>query len=153
MTRLYLDTEFNGFGGALMSVALVPSTPGAAEFYRVLDLHFRPEPWVEHHVIPHLGRASESRDVVSAALAEYLRSVASPVLVADWPTDFEHVLALLITGPGQMQRVPDFGMEFMRLEGFNTAYHSKVPHNALHDARALRDYCERQRLGQGGPHS
>jgi hypothetical protein len=28
----------------------------------------------------------------------------------------------------------------MRLPGFSTAANSAVPHNALHDARALRDH-------------
>ena len=48
--------------------------------------------------------------------------------------------ALLVTGPGVMAEVPGLRFEFRPLAGFSTAANSKVPHNALHDARALRDH-------------
>jgi hypothetical protein len=141
--KLYLDTEFNGFGGALISLALAPADPGMAEFYRVVAGRGPVDPWVEKHVMPCLGEAPVSGAQAGAELAAYLHNVgARPCIVADWPTDFEHLLALLINGPGQMHSAPDFDMEFRRLGGFNTAVHSRVPHNALEDARALRDFCE-----------
>lgn len=145
MTRLYLDTEFNGFGGGLMSLALVSETPGGKEFYRVVQCFGQVDPWVAQHVVPHLGEPAVSREDAAHALARFLWDVNAPVIVADWPTDFEHLLGLLITGPGQMVRVPDLGMEFVGLPGFNTADHSAAPHNALADARALRDHCIRKR--------
>jgi hypothetical protein len=36
--------------------------------------------------------------------------------------------------------VQSIRFEFRRTPGFSTARNSKVPHNALHDARALRDF-------------
>jgi hypothetical protein len=36
--------------------------------------------------------------------------------------------------------VPPIRFQFIPLTGFSTAANSKVPHNALHDARALRDH-------------
>ena len=39
-----------------------------------------------------------------------------------------------------MVEVPALSFQFMPLGGFSTAANSKVPHNALHDARALRDH-------------
>jgi hypothetical protein len=36
--------------------------------------------------------------------------------------------------------VPSLTFRFLPLSGFSTAANSKVPHNALHDARALRDH-------------
>lgn len=141
--KLYLDTEFNGFGGELISLALVPADRRIPSFYK--EVFFAPplDPWVAKHVMPHLeGRAVE-RGVAGALLAAYLRNVDFPVIVADWPTDFEHLLALLINGPGMMHSAPDFSMEFHRLPGFNTAAKSRLPHHALADAEALRDHCER----------
>ena len=44
--------------------------------------------------------------------------------------------ALLVTGPGLMPEVPPLTFKFLPLAGFSTAANSKVPHNALHDARA-----------------
>jgi hypothetical protein len=39
-----------------------------------------------------------------------------------------------------MLTVPPLSLHFVPLHGFSTAANSKVPHNALHDARALRDH-------------
>jgi hypothetical protein len=142
--RYYLDTEFNGFGGELMSLALVPADTSLPHFYCVVECHSTIDPWVRKHVVPFLNEEPVSISRASAWLAAYLRTATYPVIVADWPADFEHLLALLITGPGQMHTVPDFAMEFCRLPGFNTASTSRIPHNALADAEALRDYCERR---------
>jgi hypothetical protein len=151
MTRLYLDTEFNGFGGALMSIALVSEVPGGTEFYRVVEHEGPITPWVAEHVVPYLRGTPRPRVEVARDMADALSRIYAPVIVADWPSDFEHLLGLLITGPGQMVKVPDFGMDFRALPGFNTADHSLTPHNALADARALRDYCEGN--GKWVPHA
>lgn len=141
--RLYLDTEFNGFGGELMSLALVPASKDAPIFYRVVEFNGPVDPWVQQHVAPNLAAPQMPRDRAGAELAAYLRGFNErPTVVADWPTDFEHLLGLLINGPGMMHSAPDFDMEYRRLAGFNTAAHSRVPHNALEDALALRNHCE-----------
>ena len=57
--RYFLDTEFNGFGGELISIALVPEY-GDQEFYAVLPLPAYLHPWVERHVIPYLGNVPQS---------------------------------------------------------------------------------------------
>ena len=44
--RYFLDTEFNGFGGQLLSLALVPED-GGEEFYITLQHDGPFEPWVE----------------------------------------------------------------------------------------------------------
>lgn len=140
--RLYLDTEFNGFGGELISLALVPTDSYTPEFYRVVHWEQPTDPWVAERVIPYLEQPPISRQEAAISLAKYLQGIAFPVILADWPTDFEHLLALLITGPGQMAPAPNFGMEFRRLKDFNPADYSAIPHNALADARALRDRHE-----------
>ncbi|RKH09006.1 hypothetical protein D7X74_30455 [Corallococcus sp. CA047B] len=141
--RYYLDTEFNGFGGELMSLALVPEDPTLPCFYRVVEWRAPLDAWVKQHVVPFLGEAPVPRARAALDLSFFLAETSGPIaIVADWPTDFEHLLALLITGPGQMVPSPDFDMEYRRLAGFNTASASRLPHNALADAEALRDYCE-----------
>ena len=37
-TTLYIDCEFNSFGGELISLALVPADPNIPAFYEVIDL-------------------------------------------------------------------------------------------------------------------
>jgi hypothetical protein len=39
-----------------------------------------------------------------------------------------------------MAEIPRLRFEFVALAGFSTAANSKVAHNALHDARSLRDH-------------
>src|SRR3546814_14895388 len=51
--RYFLDTEFNGFGGDLISLALVPEY-GDQDFYVSLPLPAQIHPWVEQNVIPYL---------------------------------------------------------------------------------------------------
>nr|MBP8234387.1 hypothetical protein [Rhizorhabdus sp.] len=51
--RYYLDTEFNGFGGDLLSLALVPEY-GDQDYYVVIPTDAPYHPWVEKHVVPYL---------------------------------------------------------------------------------------------------
>ena len=133
--RYFLDCEFNGFDGPLVSIALVPQAEGYAEFYAVLPCH-RPVRWVAEHVFPHLGAAPQSRADVVAALTAYLLADAAPVLAADWPEDIAHAAALLaIRG---RRGVTTVRFDLLNLPGFDTASMSARPHNALADARALR---------------
>jgi hypothetical protein len=143
--RYFLDTEFNGWGGALLSLALVPEH--GEELYLTLDWDGALEPWVERNVIPFLDMVPDSlvsprmsRADAARMLAHYLAGDADPVIVADWPEDIAQINMLLVTGPGVMAEVPGLHFQFVPLSGFSTAANSKVPHNALHDARALRDH-------------
>ena len=143
--RYFLDTEFNGFGGALLSLALVPED--GDEFYVTLTCQGPIHPWVVEHVMPYLehvpvGLVTPRLDVESAAgaLAAYLAHDPSPEIVADWPDDIAYFNKLLLVGPGRMVPVPDLTFRLVTLPGFSTAENSAVPHNALHDARALRDH-------------
>jgi hypothetical protein len=143
--RYFLDTEFNGFGGALLSLALVPED--GPEFYVTLGGCEEHLPWVEQHVVPFLdhvpvGLVSPrmARLDAAVALSHYLAVDPAPEIVADWPEDIAQLCELLMTGPGQMVPVPPITFQFVPMFGFSTAGNSQVPHNALHDARALREH-------------
>ena len=144
--RYFLDTEYNGFGGALLSLALVPED-GGEEFYVTLQCDSPLDPWVERHVIPFLDMVPEAlvsprlgRGDAAGALAAWLAHDEAPDIVADWPEDLAQLAMLLITGPGLMVAMPPLSLHFVPLHSFSTAANSVVPHNALHDARALRDH-------------
>jgi len=47
---------------------------------------------------------------------------------------------LLQVGDGDIVDVTSIRFHFIRTPGFSTSRNSKVPHNALHDARALREF-------------
>lgn len=156
--RYFLDTEYNGWGGALLSLALVPED-GGQEFYVTLDWTGTLELWVETHVIPYLDAVPDAlvsprldRERAAKTLSAWLVQehesqtlAAFPgpstiEIVADWPEDISQLCMLLLKGPGAMVEVPPLTFHFVELPGFSTAANSKVPHNALHDARALRDH-------------
>jgi hypothetical protein len=143
--RYFLDTEFNGFGGTLLSLALVPED--GEEFYVTLGCKAALLPWVEQNVAPFLdhvpvGLVSPrlSRRDAAIALSHYLAIDPQPVILADWPEDISQFCNLLMTGPGEMVPVPATTFQLVPLGGFSTAANSAVPHNALHDARALKDH-------------
>jgi hypothetical protein len=143
--RYFLDTEYDGFGGPLISLALVPED-GGEELYLVLDQPAT-DPWVERNVMPFLDHVPEhlkshrlNRADAGHALASWLEHDDAAEIIADWPEDLAHLANLLVTGPGQMQHVAGLVLRFVPLMNFSTAANSIVPHNALHDARALRSH-------------
>lgn len=135
--KLFLDTEFNGFGGKLISMALVPEDKTLLEFYKELEMIDQLDPWVRVNVVPHLILPPCSRHEFQQSLANYLWDVKADVIVADWPDDIRYFCESIITGPGMMIQIVD-NIKF-ELD-FNIQYESLVPHNALHDARAIRDF-------------
>ena len=148
--RYFLDTEYNGFGGALLSVALVPAD-GSEEFYVTIAHDGAFDPWVERHVIPFLDMVPVAlqsprlpRRAAAEALTAWLAHDPAPEIVADWPEDLAQLAMLFVTGPGQMLAIPPLTLRFEPLNNFSTAANSAVPHNALHDARALRDHVMNQ---------
>ena len=143
--RDVLDTEFNGFGGALLRLALVPED--GSEVYITLAFDGDLNAWVERNVLPYfdhvpVGLVSPRLSRLDAAveLSHYLAADPHPVIVADWPEDIAQFCNLLMTGPGDMVPVPPMSFDFVPLQGFSTAGSSAVPHNALHDARALKEH-------------
>ena len=143
--RYFLDTEFNGFAGELISLALVPEY-GDREFYVVVPVAGEADPWVERHVLPYLHSVPDALDLsldrVAAAheLAAYLATDRDPLIVADWPEDIALLCRLLLVEPNEIVDIGGLRFEFRRTPGFSTSQNSRVPHNALYDARALRDF-------------
>ena len=143
--RYFLDTEYNGTGGELLSLALVPDD--GEELYLTFRTSDPIVPWVERHVVPYLDSVPEqlscprlSRADAAHALERYLRHDGDAVIIADWPEDVAQFCGLMITGPGDMVDVRDLTFRLLPMSNFSTAANSRVPHNALHDARALRDH-------------
>ena len=137
MTRLFLDTEFNGFGGKLISMALVPDNDSTRTFYKEIEMTDQLDPWVRENVVPHLVLIPCSRHQFQQALAQYLQEVGDCTIIADWPDDIRYFCESLITGPGECLNL----LHNMKFElDFGIEYESLVPHNALHDARAIKEF-------------
>jgi hypothetical protein len=137
--RYFLDAEFNGFGGDLMSIALAPADQAAPPFYEVLPCS-KPQPWVAQHILPVLGKQPAPRCAAVATLAAYLAADTQPVITADWPEDIAHLALLMLPMPGHRISLPRVMFELLELPLFDSQALSMVPHNARHDAAALRGY-------------
>ena len=128
---LYLDTEFNGHGGELISLALVSDKSG--EFYSVLPAPEKWDDWCLKHVVPFLEQASEPENEFRMRLRHFLEKHSGEEIIADWPDDFVHLMQAL-SGPSydQSYMLP----VSMRLV-VSGDVQPEVPHNALSDAKAL----------------
>lgn len=130
--RLFIDGEWNGYQGDLISLALVAED--GSEWYEVLGCKW-PENWVAEHVMPKLGKQAISYKEMQESLTLFLNKFDCVHIVADWPEDIEWFCHVLITGPGERLDIPPLTMEVVRVDTV-----SKNPHNALADAQALRDF-------------
>lgn len=134
--RLWLDAEWNGFRGDLISMALVADD--GREWYEVLPCS-KPTPWIEQNVLPVLNKqAVTSPSVLSLSLCEFLAEFQSVHIIADWPEDLAYFCFAMVPAPLLAVPRPPMTMS-LRTDLPATASISAVPHNALADARALRD--------------
>lgn len=140
MPFLYLDTEFNGFGGELISIAMCSST-SKEELYAVRHLPANVNCWVRENVVPLLVADAEPDHLIRERVYSYLCRHQGHIIIADWPEDFTHLLSLLCEPNGFQRHVPG-GLRLHLIQ--QTAIDPKLPHNALSDARALRDWHTRE---------
>lgn len=143
--NVFIDCEFNSFGGDLISMALVAQDGREMHAQVPIDpeaLH----PWVEENVIPVMDAQGTSPEMLSHSelphhIAAFLAPYRTVHLVADWPDDIRFFCDYLITGPGTRVDTPPLTLEIRR----DLDADSAVPHNALHDARAICGlYLERK---------
>lgn len=132
--RLWIDCEFNEFRGELISMALVDEH--GREWYRSLGCS-KPGAWVAQHVMPIIGIEPCSLSDFQRSLADFLAAYDSVHIVADWPEDIAHFCNALITGPGFRLSTPPLTLEVVRVEAS-----SALPHNALADARGIREFMQ-----------
>lgn len=131
--RIWIDCEFNSYLGELISLALV--TEAGDEFYRVVEINGPVDPWVADNVMTVLHMPSIPLAQFHAELENFLRHFDAIHVIADWPDDIAYFMRALITGPGTRLDTPPMTMEVVRYDA-----PSDIPHNALADARGIRDY-------------
>lgn len=132
--RFWIDCEWNGYRGSLISMALVGED--GAEWYKVTHCP-NPVEWVAQNVMPVLEKSDASlisEQFMSFSLSNFVMNYATAHVIADWPEDIARFCDLLIVGPGQRVQYPQITMEIANLRS-----ESLVPHNALHDARAVKE--------------
>lgn len=137
--RYFVDAEFNGFGGELISLAAVPELSGPAPFYQAIGCQ-RPALWVRTHIIPVLQIAPRSRAEVAHLFSTYLENDPKPLLVSDCPESLAHATLLLSDPRGQRLVRSRVQFELLPASDFSASAHSETPDNAYRDAIALRDW-------------
>ena len=131
--NLYLDTEFDGHGGDLISLAL--AADDGTHWYGIFDAFCSGE-WVAEHVAPKLyamkPTVSGDHRVLRFSLKEYLLARSGCTIWADWPADFEYLMGLMYGTDYFM--VPCTMQLIVTPDGEPKP---EIPHNALSDAIAL----------------
>lgn len=150
--RLYLDTEFNGFGGELISMALVgadqPHSMAVGGFvpvvwYAACLTHGPLDPWVKEHVMPVLDRTPLMPSIFKREFHDWIKRFDNPEIICDWHADAAHFCNML-AGMDYGTSL-DFACRITILKTPPGQPVSCIPHNALADARALMEWND-QRL-------
>ena len=140
---LYLDTEFDGHGGDLISLALAGND--GSHWYGVFnDCRFSDE-WVREHVSPliYAMKPTVQGDphVLRFSLKEYLSTREGYTIWADWPADFEYLMQLMRGSHyGESFVIPCTMQLIVTPDG---EIKPEIPHNALSDAVALMRWHNR----------
>jgi len=153
--RYYLDTEFNGYRGDLISLALVREDGRSLYIvlpYIHLEREGRMDPWVADNVITVLQKSPEppivvtSRESGAHGVAQFLGSDLDPVIISDWITDIEHLCGLLNEGSkwwsydgGPMLHIESLKFEVAKVDAYPNNIAAAVQHNAWWDAVCLAE--------------
>lgn len=131
--RIFIDCEFNGFGGELISMALVSDDGG--EFYGVIRHPKYWDKWVYENVYPHLQSQPIGLEKFRSGFIDFLSQYENPIICADWYTDIVHFFSMMAGEDHTQSFAYPCKAELVLIDN----YKSEVPHNALSDARAIRD--------------
>ncbi|CAB5223146.1 hypothetical protein UFOVP368_67 [uncultured Caudovirales phage] len=142
--RYYIDCEFDGHNGELLSLALV--TDGEDSIHIQADI----EPmdlWVRRNVMPLMDshKAPKAAKVylndVGGVIRAFMVKDQCPVIIADSPVDIGRFCRAISTGPdGEWASAdyPRMRFEVHNVDCYPTTLDGAVQHNAWWDAMALR---------------
>ena len=147
--RYYVDCEFDGHNGQLLSIAMVRED-GASIHIRTFA--FATDPWVSANVMPHMN--NHKADVcfsglqinsVGGELRKMIGDDPDPVIVTDSPVDVARFCQALSNNKDGGWASVDYSL--LRFEVHDVAcYPTNLPgavqHNAWWDAMALRHFLE-----------
>ena len=142
--RFYIDCEFDGHNGPLLSIALVRESGGSIHIQsdvEPMDL------WVRRNVLPIMDshRAPMAAKVyfndVGDVIRAFIGDCENPVIIADSPVDIGRFCQAISTGPDggwASADYPQMTFEVHNVDCYPTELPDAVQHNAWWDAMALR---------------
>jgi hypothetical protein len=142
--RFYIDCEFDGHDGPLLSFGIV-SECGVGAHFRTTET--ATDPWVIANVVPLMPcndadvGGTMSVNKIGDALRYFIGAVERPVIIADSPVDIGRFCAAISTGPDgkwASANYPQMTFEVHNVDCYPTDLPGAVQHNAYWDAMALR---------------
>ena len=143
--KYYIDTEFDGHKGCLLSIALVGDAGDSVH----IQVDIEPmDLWVRHNVFPLMGTHQASKSVkvylneVGRVVREFIGEDDCPTIIADSPVDIGRFCQAISTGKdGQWVSAdyPTMLFEVHNVDCYPTQLAGAVQHNAWWDAMALRE--------------
>lgn len=150
--KFYVDCEFDGHDGPLLSMAMVRDD-GYSLHVAVRDIAVS-DPWVAKNVLPIID--SHNADIgcsvrtneVGRVLRDFIGPCKYPKIIADSPVDIGRFCRVISTGADGGWASADYpGMTFIvhNVDCYPTTLEGAVQHNAWWDAMALREkICQEQ---------
>ena len=142
--NIFLDCEFDGFDGPLLSIGLIDSD--GRGFYAVLtnNVENAQNQWVKDNVIPLIAEANTHVHYLDEYqlfrhLSSFLSVYSKITIIADWPADLGYFFKYL-TNKGMAPSIAPVRSLLLPVLDAND---SIVRHNAYEDAVALRSSFEK----------
>lgn len=138
-TKYYIDTEFDGHNGPLISLGLVPEGQLGYHFYIINPVK---DQWVIDNVLPVIDSGPYNIILRENELGGALRGILvnRATIVADSPVDIARFCRALSTGPNgeyAPNSLSNIYFEVHDVECYPTGLPGAVQHNAWWDAKAL----------------
>lgn len=142
--KYYLDCEFDGHNGPLLSLALVRED---GHSIHIETTAIAQDPWVVANVVPLMSENDATThplvqpNQVGAQLRQFIAEDDGATIIADSPVDISRFCQALMTGadggycPNTWDRL---NFEVHDVDCYPTALVGAVQHNAWWDAMALR---------------
>lgn len=144
--KYYLDTEFDGHGGPLLSMALVRED-GCSYYLCVADAPRELGPWVAENVWPlvharlPIGKTVAYVQDWGSFIRDFIGATQHPIIIADSPVDigrFCVVISTAANGDWASADYPRVSFEVHNVDCYPTTLPGAIQHNAWWDAMALR---------------
>lgn len=147
--RYFIDCEFDGHNGPLLSIAMVRQDDESIHIETTEDAR---DPWVIENVMPRLRlhQAHVALQVpttmVGRKLVAFIGTDNAPTIVADSPVDIARFCAAVSTAPGGGYAAcfaDRISFEVHDVDCYPTTLPGAIQHNAWWDAMALREKLSR----------
>jgi hypothetical protein len=142
--RFYIDCEFDGHGGPLLSIAIVEEDGRSVHIEADVKAS---DPWVLANVVPLMDKHDATDctrvhpDAVGGMIRWFIGNADRPTIIADSPVDIGRFCQAISTGEDGGWASADYPLmtfEVHNVDCYPTDLPGAVQHNAWWDAMALR---------------